>query len=126
MPTSADRYIQTAKADPDVRAICAGLILDFRSSGRDLAAVMGMRNKWSDDPDRGLPILLALSELAEDERETIAIAEQLEWFLMRHGHDYWDVVNQLCIHAAPFRAVVASVWGTSLSKDLRRKVEMWR
>ena len=77
-------------------------------------------------PDSALALIVALACQAKDEAERWAVADELEWLLHVHGRDYWETLNSLCSQVPAFRAVMGNVWGDTLSKDLRRKVEMWR
>jgi hypothetical protein len=126
LKASLDQYIADSERNPDIAVLRDAWILDRATGGGDLAVRLRLQQLWSEEPDKGLALIIRLAKDAESDADRADIAECLEWLLGRHGQAYWDIINRLCAQSGTFRSVVALVWGASLSKDLRRKVEMWR
>ena len=126
MPLPLEDYIATAQSAPEVLSFAADWHLDQQTGGSDLELHCRF-SRWCDDfADSAVSVLIALAEQASDPSEKREVAECIEWFLMRHGETHWETLNALCRQLPRFREAMEIVWGSSLSKDLRRKVEMWQ
>ena len=125
MPLPVEDYVGASKDNAWIRDLLAEWQLDRKTGGGDFSLHTRLQRYSSDSPDSALALLVSLAEQSKEE-DRIAIAEVVEDFLQMHGAAYWDVVNLLCSRVPQFRAVMANVWGASLSNDLKRKVEMWR
>ena len=126
MSLSIENYIDAEKDNAWIRDFISTWKLDRSTGGNDLALQLRLHEIILQSPDSGLALLVALAMQAADHAEIIAVGEHLEWYIEKHGAGYWSTLNELCRRVQQFRIVMASVWGASLSKDLRRKVEMWR
>ena len=126
MPLPVEHFVGAAADNPWIRDFIAEWRLDRSTGGGDFTLHLQLLRYVQESPDAALALLVALAEQSSDEEEALAIAEELEWFLERHGEAYWETMNALCARVPEFRLVMASVWGASLPKDLKRKVEMWR
>jgi len=125
MPLHTEGYIAGINL-PQIQDFLREWQLDQKTGGDDLDLDCRLRRWCETDPDSAVSLLIALAERNSGPRETTAIAEGLEWFLIYHGKTHWDVLNVLCQSHPRFREVMANVWSASLSKDLKRKVEMWQ
>lgn len=126
MALPIEHYIDAATDNAWIRELLAEWQAERFAGVGDLALAVRMKRDLQDSPDAALALLVALAEQSVDDAERVAIAEELEWLLEKHGVAYWETLNGLCMRVPQFRAVMANVWGASLSKDLKRKVEMWR
>jgi len=125
MPLAIEDYV-SGKSTPEIQAFLSEWKLDQQTGGGDDGLDYRLRRWCEDAPDFSIALLLALAERSSSPTETTAIAEGLEWLLEHHGAAYWQILNTLCQTEPSFREIMANVWGASLSKDLKRKVEMWR
>lgn len=126
MPLSIDAYITAARTEPWVRDFVGEWQLDHGSGAGGLDLAARLRQSVETNPDSALTLLLALADHAGDEQERVALAEEVECLLARHGATYWEVVDGLCRVLPNFRAVVADIWGSNLPTELREKVAAWR
>jgi hypothetical protein len=126
MPLPIEHFIGAAKDNAWIREFIAEWRSDRSNGGGDSAVRQKLWRQAKESPDAALALFVSLAEQSSDEEERVAIAEELEWLLESHGAAYWDTMNELCTRVPEFRSVMACVWGASLPKDLKRKVEMWR
>jgi len=125
MPLPIEHFIGAAKDNPWIGEFIAEWSLDRSTGDANHAVRQKLGHYARESPDAALALFVSLAEQSSDEQETVAIAEELEWLLQSHGAVYWDTMNELCLRVPEFRSVMASVWGASLPKELKRKVEMW-
>lgn len=126
MPLPIEHYIDASEDNAWIRDFLSTWKLDHATGGGDIALEIRLQRLIEESADAALALLVSLSEQSIDGAERVAIGEELEWFLQKHGAMYWNTLNELCSRVPQFRAVMATVWGASLPKDLKRKVEMWR
>jgi hypothetical protein len=127
MPLSVQNYIDAWKDNAWVREYVSEWELDRKTGGNDSVVISKLHRMSEKTPDAALSVFVALAQqCAVEYYEEVAIAEELEWFLQYHGSEYWETVNALCSSEPRLRLVIANVWGASLPKDLKRKIEMWR
>ena len=126
MPLPIDHFICAAQDNAWIREFIAEWRLDRSTGGGDFSVRQKLWQYAKESPDAALALFVSLAEQSSGDEERVAIAEELEWLLASHGAAYWDTMNELCTRVPEFRSVMASVWGASLPKDLKRKVEMWR
>jgi len=124
MPLPIESYIDAAPDNAWVREFIAEWQIDRKTGGGDHVLAEKLKHYAQQSPDSAL--FVALVTQAIDDAERVAIAEELEWLMEKHGAAYWETINTLCQRVPQFRVVMACVWGASLSNDLKRKVEMWR
>ena len=108
-----------------VRVFLTEWKLEHSAGGANSSVAYRLRRYSEDSPDSALALLVALAEQSADEKERMELAESVEALLQKHGAAYWDTMNALCSQVPQFRTVMSYVWGASLSKELKRKVEMW-
>ena len=125
MPLPVEHYVGAWKESAWIRDALAEWQLDRKTGGGDSALAYRLDRSSEESPDSAIALLVSLAEHSSPE-DRVDLAERLEWLLQKHGAVYWDVLNALCGRVPQFRAVMANVWGASLPKDLKRKVEMWR
>lgn len=126
MPLPIEDYIVIAQSSPEVLSFAAEWHLDQQTGGGDLELHLRFSRVCNDHPDSAVSVLIAFAEQASDQAEKSEVAECIEWFLIRHGQTHWETLNGLCRKLPRFREAMAIVLGSSLSNDLRRKVEMWK
>jgi hypothetical protein len=127
MPLPMESYIEAERDNAWIREFLNDWELDRKTGGADLDLSFRLHKYSEQSPDSALALIVSLSkECPEDQKEEAALAEELEWFLLQQGEAYWETLNDLCSRLHYFRRIMAEVWGASLSKDLKRKVEMWR
>ena len=126
MPLNREAYSKPEPLEPWLAEAIEAWRLDRETGGNDPDIACRFQQLATSQPDRALTLIVCLANKAETEKDKVDVSETLEWLLQYHGHEYWDVLNELCKEIKPMREVMACVWGASLPKELKRKVEMWR
>jgi hypothetical protein len=125
MPLTIEDYIGAYKDNAWIRDFIDEWQLDRKTGAGDSSLSSRLQRYSAESPDSALALLVALAEHSS-EPDQIVLAEELEEFLHKHGSNYWEILNTLCSRVPQFRTVMANVWGASLPKDIKRKIEMWR
>jgi len=126
MPQPIESYVGGFEENATIRDLMAKWRLDQATGGNDSTVSNCLRQFIEQSPNSALTLIVALCRQYPDEKAKVALSEELEWMLQVHGVEYWDTINALCSRVPEFRAVMSCVWGAGLSKELKRKVEMWR